>query len=204
MNFSADIYLNVGFAQDLSIGVCYRHVVTSFNCYNFENIKVVGNMMITNTPSNTAFRGFGGPQGMMMAEHIMQRVANFLNLPNEIVRRKNMFKAGDIVPLGSTGLDKEPHRCESPYNLTPMWDQIMESSDYANRRANVTKFNAEHKYKKRGLAVIPTGFSLGYECKHMNFGYAYVLIYVDGSVNVHHGGIEMGQELFKILFRCRL
>ena len=64
VNYSADIYLNVGFAQDLSIGVCYRHVVTSFNCYNFENIKVVGNMMITNTPSNTAFRGFGGPQGM--------------------------------------------------------------------------------------------------------------------------------------------
>ena len=71
----------------------------------------------------------------------------------------------------------------------------MESSDYANRRANVTKFNAEHKFKKRGLAVIPTGYSVGYECKWMNHGHAYVLIYEDGSVHVHHGGIEMGQGL---------
>ena len=71
----------------------------------------------------------------------------------------------------------------------------MESSDYAKRRANVTKFNAEHKYKKRGLAVIPTGYSVGYECKWMNHGHAYVLIYADGSVHVHHGGIEMGQGL---------
>ena len=162
-----------------------------------------------------------------MAEHVMQRVANFLNLPNEVVRRKNLMKAGDVYPLGQrsihcarvppfyhklfinyrhlvTRLDLfqgpikptgEPHRCDTPFNLTPMWDQIMESSDYAKRRVNATKFNAEHKYKKRGLAVIPTGYSVGYECKWMNHGHAYVLIYEDGSVHVHHGGIEMGQGL---------
>ena len=61
--FLGEIYLNVGYSQDLSMGVCYRHVVCSFNCYNFENIKIHGQMMITNTPSNTAFRGFGAPQG---------------------------------------------------------------------------------------------------------------------------------------------
>ena len=104
------------------------------------------------------------------------------------VLRLDLFQ-GPIKPSG------EPHRCDTPFNLTPMWDQIMESSDYANRRANVTKFNAEHKYKKRGLAVIPTGYSVGYECKWMNHGHAYVLIYEDGSVHVHHGGIEMGQGL---------
>ena len=102
--------------------------------------------------------------------------------------RLDLFQ-GPIKPSG------EPHRCDTPFNLTPMWDQIMESSDYARRRSNVTKFNAEHKFKKRGLAVIPTGYSVGYECKWMNHGHAYVLIYEDGSVHVHHGGIEMGQGL---------
>ena len=69
--YLGDIYLNVGYSQDLSMGVCYRHVVCSFNCYNFENIKVHGQMMITNTPSNTAFRGFGAPQGMTRSYSII-------------------------------------------------------------------------------------------------------------------------------------
>ena len=82
------IYLNIGYAQDLSIGVCYRATVCSFNCYNIENIHVEGKMMRTNTPSNTAFRGFGAPQGMLCIEHIITRVAHVLNMdPTEVCQQ---------------------------------------------------------------------------------------------------------------------
>ena len=113
--------------------------------------------MRTNSPSNTAFRGFGVPQGMFGIESVLTRIAAYLDLAPEIVREKNIFRPGDVVPLGPINKAGDPHVVESPYNLNVMVDQIRRTSEFKQRRAAVNEFNNKHKFKKRGLALIPTG-----------------------------------------------
>lgn len=181
-----DVFNNAGWSFDLSAAVCERAMTHIDGCYKIPNVHVRGRLCKTNTMSNTAFRGFGGPQGMFMAESYMAEVADRLGMPVEEFRQINFY-----------GADEETHFNQTidDWHVPLMYKQVQEESDYANRRKAVTEFNATHKWRKRGLALIPTKFGISFTALWFNQAGALVHIYHDGSVLVAHGGTEMGQGL---------
>ncbi|KAL2155444.1 hypothetical protein VTH82DRAFT_186 [Thermothelomyces myriococcoides] len=181
-----DIFNNAGWSWDLSAAVCERAMSHADGCYMIPNIHVRGRICKTNTVSNTAFRGFGGPQGMFIAETFMSEVADRLGIPVEKFREINMYQPGDLTHFNQPLTD---------WHVPLMYKQVQEEADYANRREAVAKFNAEHKWRKRGLALIPTKFGISFTALFLNQAGALVHIYHDGSVLVAHGGTEMGQGL---------
>ncbi|KAK3684039.1 molybdopterin binding aldehyde oxidase/xanthine dehydrogenase [Podospora appendiculata] len=181
-----DIFNNGGWSWDLSGAVCERAMSHSDGCYLIPNIHVRGRICKTNTMSNTAFRGFGGPQGMFIAESYMSEVADRLGMPVEAFRAINMYK-----PLQETHFNQPL----TDWHVPLMYDQVMAESDYAARRDAITAFNAAHKWRKRGLALIPTKFGISFTALWFNQAGALVHIYHDGSVLLAHGGTEMGQGL---------
>ncbi|CAG5113950.1 Oidioi.mRNA.OKI2018_I69.chr2.g8039.t1.cds [Oikopleura dioica] len=185
-------YQNAGCSTDLSVGVLSRYIDHSINCYHFPNFRVVGHCMMTNTPSNTAFRGFGGPQGMLVAEDIISKVADYLKMPVEEVRQINFLKPGDRLPFGED--DKQILTDE--HIIKDLYEKTDSSWNMAKRRAANDEFNKANKYKKRGVALVPTQFGIAFGLKFLNQGGALVQIYTDGSVLVAHGGVEMGQGLY--------
>jgi xanthine dehydrogenase/oxidase len=181
-----DVFNNGGWSQDLSAAVVDRAMSHIDNTYRIPNVNVRGRVCKTNTVSNTAFRGFGGPQGMFIAETYMEEIADQLGMPVEKLREINMYKAD------------EPTHFRQPlkdWYVPLMWKQLREESAYEQRREEITKFNAEHKWKKRGLSIIPTKFGISFTALFLNQAGALVHIYHDGSVLVAHGGTEMGQGL---------
>ena len=182
----ADVYCNGGHTQDLSGAVVERSLTHIDGVYKIPNIHVRGRVAKTNTVSNTAFRGFGGPQGMFIAESYMEEVADHLSIPVETLRERNMYKPGEITHFNQELQD---------WHVPIMWDQVMKESDYANRRKEIEDFNARHKWRKRGLAIIPTKFGISFTALWLNQAGALVHIYHDGSVLLAHGGTEMGQGL---------
>ncbi|KAM3065269.1 hypothetical protein ACMFMG_004346 [Clarireedia jacksonii] len=181
-----DMFCNGGWTQDLSGAVLDRSLSHTDNCYMIPNVNIRGRVCKTNTVSNTAFRGFGGPQGLFMAECYMEEVADRLDIPVEKFREINFYK-----PL------EETHYNQSlkDWHVPLMYKQVQEESNYAARREAITKFNSEHKWKKRGLSLIPTKFGISFTALFLNQAGALVHIYHDGSVLVAHGGTEMGQGL---------
>ncbi|PGG98646.1 xanthine dehydrogenase [Helicocarpus griseus UAMH5409] len=183
----ADVYANAGHTQDLSAAVVDRSLSHIDNVYKIPNVHVRGHVCRTNTVSNTAFRGFGGPQGLFFAESYMSEIADHLNIPVEKLRELNMYKQGD-----KTHFNQE---LDSDWYVPLMYKQVMEESDYASRRAAITEYNRTHKWSKRGLAIVPTKFGISYTAVFLNQAGALVHLYSDGSVLVAHGGTEMGQGL---------
>ncbi|KAK4166188.1 molybdopterin binding aldehyde oxidase/xanthine dehydrogenase [Cladorrhinum sp. PSN259] len=181
-----DIFNNAGWSWDLSAAVCERAMSHSDGCYLIPNFHVRGRLCKTNTMSNTAFRGFGGPQGMFIAETYMSEVADRLGMPVEKFREINFYK-----PLEETHFNQPL----TDWHVPLMYQQIQDESNYDGRREAITKFNAEHKWRKRGLALIPTKFGISFTALWFNQAGALVHIYHDGSVLVAHGGTEMGQGL---------
>ncbi|KAL2175362.1 molybdopterin binding aldehyde oxidase/xanthine dehydrogenase [Thermothelomyces heterothallicus CBS 202.75] len=181
-----DVFNNAGWSWDLSAAVCERAMTHADGCYMIPNIHVRGRICKTNTVSNTAFRGFGGPQGMFIAETYMSEVADRLGMPVEKFREINMYKPEELTHFNQPLTD---------WHVPLMYKQVQEEADYANRREAITKFNAEHKWRKRGLALIPTKFGISFTALWFNQAGALVHIYHDGSVLVAHGGTEMGQGL---------
>ncbi|TGO41063.1 hypothetical protein BHYA_0027g00410 [Botrytis hyacinthi] len=181
-----DMFCNGGWTQDLSGAVLDRSLSHSDNCYMIPNIHVRGRVCKTNTMSNTAFRGFGGPQGLYMAESYIEEVADRLGMPAEKLREINFYKANEQTHFNQALKD---------WHVPLMYKQVQEESNYAARREAITKFNAEHKWKKRGLAIVPTKFGISFTALFLNQAGALVHIYHDGSVLVAHGGTEMGQGL---------
>ncbi|XP_016074407.1 PREDICTED: xanthine dehydrogenase/oxidase [Miniopterus natalensis] len=179
-------YSNAGNTLDLSQGIMDRALFHMDNCYKIPNIRGTGRLCKTNLPSNTAFRGFGGPQGMLIAEHWMSEVAVTCGLPAEEVRQKNMYKEGDLTHFNQKLEGFTVPRC---------WDQCLESSQYHARKSEVEKFNRENCWKKRGLCIIPTKFGISFLVPFLNQGGALIHVYTDGSVLLTHGGTEMGQGL---------
>lgn len=182
----ADVYANAGHTQDLSGAVVERSLTHIDGCYKIPNIQVRGRLAKTNTVSNTAFRGFGGPQGMFIAETFMEEVADHLGMPVERLREINMYE-----PHQTTHFDQELKDWYVPL----MYKQVQEQSEYASRRAAITEFNKTHKWTKKGLAIIPTKFGISFTALWLNQAAALVHIYHDGSVLLSHGGTEMGQGL---------
>ncbi|KAK0706964.1 molybdopterin binding aldehyde oxidase/xanthine dehydrogenase [Lasiosphaeria miniovina] len=181
-----DVFNNGGWSWDLSAAVCERAMSHSDGCYLIPNIHVRGRICKTNTMSNTAFRGFGGPQGMFIAESYMSEVADRLGIPVEKFREINFYQPEEQTHFNQPLTD---------WHVPLMYKQVIEEADYEARRDAVTKFNAEHKWRKRGLALIPTKFGISFTALWFNQAGALVHIYHDGSILVAHGGTEMGQGL---------
>ncbi|KAL9103584.1 MAG: hypothetical protein Q9163_001386 [Psora crenata] len=182
----ADVFANAGWSQDLSGAVVDRGLSHIDGVYLIPNVHVRGRIVKTNTPSNTAFRGFGGPQGMFIAETYMEEIADHLHMPVEKLREINMYK-----PHETTHFNQELQDWHVPL----MYKQVQSETSYAARREAVTAFNSAHKWKKRGLALIPTKFGISFTAIFLNQAGALVHIYHDGSILVAHGGTEMGQGL---------
>ncbi|KAI0484294.1 xanthine dehydrogenase [Xylariaceae sp. FL0804] len=181
-----DVFNNAGWTFDLSAAVCERALTHIDNCYKIPNVHIRGRLCKTNTMSNTAFRGFGGPQGLFIAESYMSEVADHLGMPVEELRQINFYKANEETHYNQALQD---------WYVPLMYKQVLEESDYANRRKAVTEFNASHKWRKRGLAIVPTKFGISFTAIWFNQAGALVHVYHDGSILVAHGGTEMGQGL---------
>lgn len=182
----ADIYCNAGHSHDLSHSVLERSLSHIDGPYKFGTVEVHGYMCRTNTVSNTAFRGFGGPQGLFFGESIINEVCDKLNISVEQFRRNNFYKAEDITHFNQPMGD---------WFVPLMYEQVLKESDYENRRKEIEQYNRTHKWSKRGIAIIPTKFGISFTAKFLNQAGALVHCYRDGSVLVAHGGTEMGQGL---------
>ncbi|XP_061480984.1 xanthine dehydrogenase/oxidase [Rhineura floridana] len=179
-------YSNGGNSVDLSFGVMDRALFHMDNSYNIPNIRGTGKVCKTNLSSNTAFRGFGGPQGMMVAECWMSDIAMKCGLPAEEVRKLNLYNEGDLTHFNQ--------KLEG-FTLQRCWEECLINSDYHSRRKLIVEFNQKNRWKKRGMAIIPTKFGISFTVPCLNQAGALVHVYTDGSVLLTHGGTEMGQGL---------
>ena len=177
-----------GHSADLSAPVMTRALCHFDNTYWLPNVSAHGYMGKTNTQSNTAFRGFGGPQGAIAIESIMDTVARNLGRDPLDVRRVNFYgkTENNITPYQQPVTDNVIHELVA---------ELEQTSDYRARRAAVTAFNAQSPVLKRGLALTPLKFGISFNVAHFNQAGALVHIYTDGSILVNHGGTEMGQGL---------
>ncbi|KAJ5732781.1 hypothetical protein N7493_004262 [Penicillium malachiteum] len=182
----ADVYANGGHTQDLSGAVVERSLSHIDGVYRIPNVFVRGRICKTNTVSNTAFRGFGGPQGLFFAESYISEIADHLNIPAEDLRAMNMYQPDEMTHFNQPLKD---------WHVPLMYKQVLEESNYNERRKAVEIYNKEHKWSKRGMALVPTKFGISFTVLFLNQAGALVHIYHDGSVLVAHGGVEMGQGL---------
>ncbi|CAF0832214.1 unnamed protein product [Didymodactylos carnosus] len=180
------LYANAGWSHDLSFPVLERALFHCDNTYNFKNMKVYGRLCKTNLPSMTAFRGFGGPQGLMTCEIVIDHIAKYLKLEPSLIRRQNMYREGDMTHFKQN---------LTSWHIPEMWDELIVSSEYEQRLEQVRQFNVEHRYRKRGISIIPTKFGIAFTAKFLNQAGALIHIYKDGSILLTHGGTEMGQGL---------
>ncbi|KAI0012440.1 xanthine dehydrogenase [Xylariaceae sp. FL0662B] len=185
----ADLYNNAGYSLDMSGAVMDRACTHIDNCYNIPHAWIRGWVCKTNTVSNTAFRGFGGPQAMYFSESIMSAIAEGLKIDVDELRARNLYKEGDLTPF--------LQKIDNDFHVPIMLDQLSASADYESRMRAVKLFNSKNRYRKRGICKIPTKFGLSFATAlHLNQAGAYIRIYEDGSVLLHHGGTEMGQGLY--------
>lgn len=182
----ADVFANGGHTQDLSGAVVERSLSHIDGVYKIPNIYVRGRICKTNTVSNTAFRGFGGPQGLFFAESYISEIADHLNLNPEHVREINMYKPDETTHFNQVLKD---------WHVPLMYQQVKDESNWLERRKAVEEYNATHKWSKRGMALVPTKFGISFTALFLNQAGALVHIYHDGSVLLAHGGVEMGQGL---------
>ncbi|MGA2882723.1 MAG: molybdopterin cofactor-binding domain-containing protein [Bryobacteraceae bacterium] len=181
------LYSDGGWSLDLSEPVLSRALFHCDNAYLLPAAELTGLICRTHKTSQTAFRGFGGPQGMLVIEEILDQAARRLCLPPEVVRQRNFHRDSDTTHYGQPV--KDAGRIEI------IWSRLKESSAFDQRRAEIDNWNACHPHSKRGLAITPVKFGISFTATFFNQGGALVLIYRDGSVQVNHGGAEMGQGL---------
>jgi xanthine dehydrogenase large subunit len=178
-----------GCTPDLSGAINDRAMLHADNCYFLEDVTITSHRCRTNTVSNTAFRGFGGPQGMMAIEQVVDEIARALGKDPLEVRRENFYGRGER--------DTTPYEMKVEDNLLPeLVDELERSAGYAERRREIARFNAASAWQKRGLALTPVKFGISFTATEMNQAGALVHVYTDGSVHLNHGGTEMGQGLF--------
>ncbi len=178
-----------GASMDLSAAINDRAMFHADNAYYLPNVFIRSRRLRTNTVSNTAFRGFGGPQGMMGIEHLMDAIARHLGKDPLSVRRANLY--------GGDGRDVTPYGQRVTDNIAPeLMAELAERADYAGRREAIATFNAQNEHVKRGLALTPVKFGISFTTGFLNQAGALVHVYADGSVHLNHGGTEMGQGLF--------
>ncbi|MBV9930465.1 MAG: xanthine dehydrogenase molybdopterin binding subunit [Alphaproteobacteria bacterium] len=176
-----------GATVDLSLAISDRAMFHADNCYYLPAVEIVSRRLKTHSVSNTAFRGFGGPQGMMAIERVMDAIAAHLGLDPLAVRQANLY---------GPGRDVTPYHMRVEDNVAPeIVAELVASADYAARSEAVAGFNARHRILKKGLALTPVKFGISFTTTHLNQAGALVLVYADGSIHLNHGGTEMGQGL---------
>ncbi len=188
---SVDVTLSArcGYSEDLSLGVVDRTMFHADNAYYYPSCRIVTRRLRTNTVSNTAFRGFGGPQGMLFAERMMDHIAYATGRDPLDVRKINFYEG--------VGRDRTPYGMHVEDNILPeLIAEIERTSDYRARREAVTAFNATSPVLKKGIALTPVKFGISFTLIHLNQAGALVHLYRDGSISLNHGGTEMGQGLF--------
>jgi xanthine dehydrogenase large subunit len=178
-----------GYSADLSGAIADRAMFHADNAYFLRNAFIRSRRLKTHTVSNTAFRGFGGPQGMAGIERVIDEIAFTLGRDPLDVRKANFYPAegGGITPY---------HMEVTDCVIAEIVDDMEKSSDYRNRRAAIGRFNAESPILKKGIALTPVKFGISFTTTHLNQAGALVHVYKDGSVHLNHGGTEMGQGLF--------
>ena len=183
-----EIALRAGYSADLSGAVATRAVCHFDNAYYLSDVEIVALCCKTNTQSNTAFRGFGGPQGALVMEVMLDEIARSLGLDPLDVRLANYYGISerDVTPYGQRVEDNV---------LAPLTAELLASSRYRERRAAIAAYNRTSPVLKRGIALTPVKFGISFNVPHLNQAGALVHVYRDGSVLVNHGGTEMGQGL---------
>ncbi len=177
-----------GYSPDLSEGIVDRAMFHADNGYFLNNARILGLRCKTHTVSNTAFRGFGGPQGMMAVEALVDDIARYLGKDPLDVRKLNLYSpANNETPYGQ---NIEQHV------LPALIEQLEQSSDYRARRAAISAFNQANRTLKKGIALTPVKFGISFTAKHLNQAGALLHIYTDGTLIINHGGTEMGQGLY--------
>ncbi len=186
-----------GWSCDLSPPVLMRAMVHVDNAYFVPDIEVTGRIARTHLASNTAFRGFGGPQGMLVGEEVLERVARHLGLPAHEVRERNFYRAASDGDGHGRGDRNQTHYGQPVVDnhLPALWQQLLRDSEFLARREAVAAFNAGSAHRKRGIAITPVKFGISFNKTEYNQAGALVHIYSDGSVQLNHGGTEMGQGL---------
>lgn len=183
-----DLFSNGGCSADLSTSVLERAMLHIENAYYIPNTEISGRVCKTNLPSNTAFRGFGGPQGVANMENIIEEIANFLKKDSYEIRRINCYQKdkNNITPYGQV-----------IYNnvLPDIFDKLVISSNYKERLEKIKEFNKQSSLYVKGIALTPVKFGISFTTKFLNQGSALVNIYLDGTIQVSTGGTEMGQGL---------
>ncbi|SER80883.1 xanthine dehydrogenase, molybdenum binding subunit apoprotein [Tranquillimonas rosea] len=238
-------YCRCGWSQDLSLPVADRAMLHAENAYHLVDVRIESHRLKTHTQSATAFRGFGGPQGMIPMERVIDEIAHALSLDPVEVRRLNYYRAAaqsaeggaapatpaaplprdisgqkkvhdalpdDIASRGALGEVVEPaagrvaasgeqttpyHMPVTDFILHEMTDRLCQSADYTARRAGIEAWNAQSPILKKGLALTPVKFGISFTLTHLNQAGALVHVYQDGSIQMNHGGTEMGQGLFR-------
>lgn len=176
-----------GWSLDLSEPVLSRALCHLDNGYWIPHVRAYGRVAQTHKTSQTAFRGFGGPQGMLVIEDVLGRCAPLLGVAPDELRRRNLYVEGQETPYG------QPVR--HPERLDRAWQQVVDSGDVARRTAEIAAFNDGSPHRKRGLAITPVKFGISFNFTSFNQAGALVHVYKDGSVLINHGGTEMGQGL---------
>jgi xanthine dehydrogenase large subunit len=186
--FKLELNSDAGSSTDLSRAILERAMLHADNAYYIPDVHIVGKAWKTNLPSNTAFRGFGGPQGMAVIENAIDQIARFLHKDATQIRFLNFYQQekNNITPYGAR---VENNRLFLAYN------RIIETSGYFERRKEIEKFNTENEFLKKGISLTPIKFGISFTSSFLNQAGALVNIYTDGTVLVNHGGTEMGQGL---------
>jgi len=177
-----------GISPDLSGAINDRAIYHIDNAYFLPNIEINSYRCKTNTVSNTAFRGFGGPQGMFCIENIIENIAQKLNREASEIRKINFYK-DKIKNTTHYGMKITDNVIEDIFN------KLIKKSNYKKRKTEIDNFNKKNKVLKKGIAITPVKFGISFTTTHLNQGGALVHIYTDGSIHLNHGGIEMGQGL---------
>ena len=188
LGVTMDLAAMCGYSPDLSEGIVDRAMFHADNSYYYDATRITGYRCKTHTVSNTAFRGFGGPKGMIAAEAMMDDIAITLGLDPLDVRLVNLYREGRAVtPYGQT---IEQHV------LQRLVSRLEQTCNYRQRRDEITEFNKGASHFRKGLALTPVKFGISFTAQHLNQAGALVHVYTDGSIHVNHGGTEMGQGLY--------
>ena len=180
---------NCGYSPDLSDAIVDRAMFHSDNAYFLDQATVTGNRCKLNTVSHTAYRGFGGPQGMMTIEMVMDDIARHLGKDPLEIRKINLYGKNERN-------ETHYHQTVEHNKMAELIASLEHSSEYQARRASITQFNRENSILKKGIALTPVKFGISFTVQHLNQAGALVHIYTDGTIHLNHGGTEMGQGLY--------
>lgn len=182
--YEASLYQNAGATADLSTAILERSLFHATNAYFIPHVRVTAASCRTNLPSNTAFRGFGAPQAMLVIEAAIREAAKAMNLPAEALQEINLLDEGDTLPYGMTLQNVRARAC---------WRELESQFAVQTRRQEIAAWNAGHSHQRKGLTLMPVCFGIGFTATLLNQAEALVHVYTDGSVSITTGAVEMGQ-----------